>query len=38
MTTDGTIRAKYWSVQRYAADVQKWTAQADVTVTDDTVE
>ncbi|MFE5549582.1 helix-turn-helix domain-containing protein [Streptomyces sp. NPDC056534] len=38
MTTDGTIRTKYWSVQRYAANVQKWAAQADVTVTDDTVE
>ncbi|KOV97443.1 hypothetical protein ADK65_25765 [Streptomyces sp. NRRL B-1140] len=38
MTTDGAIRTKYWSSQRYGPRVQQWATQAKVDLTDDTVE
>ncbi|MFE2103547.1 helix-turn-helix domain-containing protein [Streptomyces sp. NPDC059468] len=38
MTTDGAIRTKYWSSQRYGPRVQQWAAQAKVYLTDDTVD
>lgn len=38
MTTDGAIRTKYWSSQRYGPRVQQWAAQAAVDTTDDTVD
>lgn len=38
MTTDGAIRTKYWSSQRYGPRVQQWAAQAKVDLTDDTVD
>ncbi|MER5436476.1 ATP-binding protein [Streptomyces sp. NPDC002588] len=38
MTTDGVIRTKYWSSQRYGPGVQQWATQANVDMTDDTVD
>lgn len=38
MTTDGVIRTKYWSSQRYGPRVQQWGTQAKVDITDDTVD
>ncbi|MFE7948186.1 helix-turn-helix domain-containing protein [Streptomyces sp. NPDC057426] len=38
MTTDGVIRTKYWSAQRYGARVQRWATQANVDMADDTTD
>lgn len=37
MTTEGVIRTKYWSSQRYGPRVQQWAAQAKVDTTDETI-
>ncbi|MCX5079290.1 hypothetical protein OHA84_01010 [Streptomyces sp. NBC_00513] len=37
-TTEGVIRTKYWSGQRYGRVVLKWAAQAHVELSDDTVD
>ncbi|MEV7297201.1 ATP-binding protein [Streptomyces microflavus] len=37
MTTDGLIRTKYWSRERYLTRVTKWATEAEVEMTDDTV-
>ncbi|MFF2718957.1 helix-turn-helix domain-containing protein [Streptomyces sp. NPDC058011] len=37
MTTDGVIRTRYWSPQRYGPRVKQWATQAGAETTDDTV-
>ncbi|MCX5063746.1 ATP-binding protein [Streptomyces sp. NBC_00201] len=38
MTTDGMIRSQYWSAQRYGPAVREWAAQAEVVLSDETLD
>jgi hypothetical protein len=38
MTSDGTIRTRYWNSQRYGPSVQRWATVAGVETTDETTQ